>query len=379
LSSAAAKLTSDALGFREFSVGVDVVAGHGNAIMSFLEDTVSRLSISQDVKILSAKVDKLVTLLEQMQTELRTGQNISGLRSNPAAEFGFKGDQSNDVYRGFVGGDRPLSATPSVIPLTSTLCQQLHFSMDQYRFWICAIKDRVRYHRKLWEYFYIAQVLFERDMLRAGRRGIGFGVGREPLPALFASFGVEVVATDQSLEGAVRAGWARSNQHTTDLSILNERGICTERMFGDLVSFAEADMNDIDHKFDGQFDFCWSSCSFEHLGSLRHGMEFVKNSIRTLKPGGVAVHTTEFNLSSNDATHEQQDLSIYRRRDIDQLIAELSAEGCIVSPIDYTLGDGFAETVIDLPPYGRGEPHLRLRIAEFDCTSVGLIVQKAEK
>ena len=341
--------------------------------MSFVDEAISRLAISKAVAELSAKFDYLTQLLEQQLA----GKAAMAPGANPAAELGFLGDHSNTIYRGFVGGERPLSSTPAAIPLTSTTCQQLHFSLDQYRFWIQAIKDRPRYHRKLWEFFYISQVLYERNMLVPGRRGIGFGVGREPLPALFASFGVEVVATDQSLEGAVRAGWASSNQHTTDLSILNERGICTERMFGDLVSFAEADMNDIDHKFDGRFDFCWSSCSLEHLGSLRHGMEFVKNSIRTLKPGGVAVHTTEFNLSSNDATYEYKDLSLYRRRDIDQLLEELSAEGHSPSPIRYNLGEGYAETVVDLPPYGRGEPHLRLRIADFDCTSVGIIVQKA--
>jgi SAM-dependent methyltransferase len=174
----------------------------------------------------------------------------------------------------------------------------------------------------------------------------------------------------------VRAGWVRSAEHSSDLSALNDRGICTDRMFSELVSFAEADMNAIDPKFDGQFDFCWSACSLEHLGSLAHGMDFIKNSMKTLKPGGVAIHTTEFNLSSNDATIESQDLSIYRRRDIDALLADLAAAGHRPSPVDYTLGEGFAETVVDLPPFGRGEPHVRLRLGDFDCTSIGVIVER---
>ena len=48
-------------------------------------------------------------------------------------------------------------------------------------------------------------------------------------------------------------------------------------------------------------------------------MDFVINSMRVLKPGGVAVHTTEFNLSSNDDTIEARDLCVYRRRDIELL------------------------------------------------------------
>jgi hypothetical protein len=46
-----------------------------------------------------------------------------------------------------------------------------------------------------------------------------------------------------------------------------------------------------------------------------------------------------------------------------------------VSPIDWTLGEGFAETVVDMPPYGI-EPHIRLNVGEFDVTSIGLVIQK---
>jgi SAM-dependent methyltransferase len=283
----------------------------------------------------------------------------------------------NFVYRGFIGDERPLSMAPAPVPFGSTLCRQVHFALDQYRYWARALKERPRFLRKQWEYVYIAQALHERGLLAPGKRALGFGVGREPLPALFASFGCEVAATDQSLDGAVRAGWARTNEHSTDLNGLNDRGICTDRMFSTLVSFAEADMNAIPPAFDGGFDFCWSSCSLEHLGSLAHGAEFVKNAMKTLKPGGVAVHTTEFNLSSNDATFEHRDLSIYRRRDIEALCAELAAAGHKVGEIDFEPGQGFAETVVDLPPFGRGEPHLRLRLDQFDCTSIGLVVERA--
>src|SRR5262249_15427695 len=152
-----------------------------------------------------------------------------------------------------------------------------------------------------------------RGLLTSGKRGIGFGVGREPLPSLFASFAVEIVASDQSVEAAERAGWVRGGMHSPDLSALNENRICTDPVFSRLVSFMAIDMNDIPSSLDEAFDFCWSSCSLEHLGSLNHGLEFIENSLRVLRPGGVAVHTTEFNLSSDLDTIESRDLSIYRR------------------------------------------------------------------
>jgi hypothetical protein len=228
------------------------------------------------------------------------------------------------------------------------------------------MRDKPRFLRKQWEFFFIAQALFERGMLQGGRKGIGFGVGQEPLPALFASFGVEILATDQSYEDAQRAGWAKSGQHSRNLSALNERGICTDEMFHQLVQFAEVDMNGLPAHLAAQFDFCWSSCALEHLGSLKHGTKFIKGSLDLLKPGGIAVHTTEFNLSSDDRTIESEGLSVYRRRDIEELVQEIEGEGHTVEPIDWTRGNGLAETVVDLPPWGRGEPHLRLLCARAD-------------
>ena len=147
-------------------------------------------------------------------------------------------------------------------------------------------------------------------------------------------------------------------------------------MFRELVSFAEVDMNLIDPKFNDGFDFCWSACSLEHLGSLDHGARFVKSAMNVLKPGGVAVHTTEVNLTSNTETLDQEGLCIYRRQDIDRLLADLTAEGHLTNAVDYQPGDGFAETVVDMPPYSSEGPHIRLRLMQFDCTSIGMIVQK---
>jgi hypothetical protein len=64
--------------------------------------------------------------------------------------------------------------------------------------------------------------------------------------------------------------------------------------------------------------------------------------MRILKPGGLAVHTTEFNLSSDLGTIESPDFSVYRRCDIDEFLARMATEGFIVSSVDWTLGDGFA-------------------------------------
>ena len=77
-------------------------------------------------------------------------------------------------------------------------------------------------HRKMWEWLFICEALFERGMLRPGRRGLGFGVGKEPLVALFASMGVEVLATDLDPERAREQGWTETgDEYAGERAALN--------------------------------------------------------------------------------------------------------------------------------------------------------------
>src|SRR5690606_5057191 len=121
-------------------------------------------------------------------------------------------------------------------------------------------------------------------------------------------------------------------------SILNNRGICDESLFNKNVSFLEVDMNNIP-PYLIDYDFTWSSCCFEHLGDIRKGLDFVKNSINCLKSGGIAVHTTEYNVSSNDTTITEGSTVLFRKRDIEQLVKELTEEGHYVYTVNYNIGN----------------------------------------
>src|SRR5262249_36932792 len=156
--------------------------------------------------------------------------------------------------------------------------------------WSSALGLPPTLHRKHWEFFYVCQALHERSMLLHGRSGLGFGVGREPLPALFASLGCIITATDQAPDAALKAGWQETGQHADSLSALERPDICSVPYFRERVTFETVDMNEIPFRFENRFDFCWSACCLEHLGSLEHGLRFVESSIKTLKIGGVAVH-----------------------------------------------------------------------------------------
>jgi len=264
---------------------------------------------------------------------------------------------------------------PSLRRLGSQLCTASQFDEPEYARWCAELREQQRHHRKQWEFVWILEALSRQGMLRPGRRGLGFGCGREPIAAVLASHGCEVVATDLGADDAAAKGWIDGGQHARKLSDLNARGICSTAEFAASVSFLPVDMNAIPATLRG-FDFVWSSCAFEHLGSLAHGMDFVVNALDCLSPGGVAVHTTEFNVSSNEETLESPGLSIYRRRDLEQLRKMVARAGGELRPINFHPGDRVLDQHYDTPPYGENQ-HLKLQIDRWIVTSVGLIVRKA--
>lgn len=261
--------------------------------------------------------------------------------------------------------------------LESSLCTQEQHESPTFVAWARRMGEEHSISRKQWEFCFIAQALHERGLLRPGARGLGFGVGKEPLPALFASLGCEIVATDIGEDYAREAGWVETNQHASTLEELNERRVCPPDEFRKRVSWRVADMTDIDATLRG-FDFVWSACALEHLGSIENGIEFVVRSLDCLRPGGVAVHTTEFNLAFESFTPDHCETVAFRRRDLAALADRLHAGGHRIV-LDLDEGTLPFDRFVDLPPYRR--PHLRLMLFSYfySCisTSVGLIVEKA--
>jgi hypothetical protein len=263
---------------------------------------------------------------------------------------------------------------PNVQRLNSCLVRARHMDSQAFRYWMTRLQETPRYHRKLWEFCYLCQALYERQMLQPGKRGLGFAVGLEPLPALFASMGCEILASDLPTGDERASVWNETAQWAPGLEKLNTLGICPPDDFARRVKFRGIDMNKIPRDVTG-FDFTWSSCSFEHCGSIQLGSEFIWNQMECLKPGGIAVHTTEFNLSSNDETLSSGTTVIFRRRDIEQMVERLRAAGHSVEPLDLSVGSHELDNYVDEEPYTQ-KRHLRLHLGKWASTSIGLIIRK---
>lgn len=267
----------------------------------------------------------------------------------------------------------PESGTPNLTDPVSQSCTANQFHEEAYAYWCEQIGEQPRNHRKQWEFCYIAQALSLAGVLTPGRIGLGFGVGAEPLGALFASRGAKVVGTDLEPEQARTDGWIDTDQHASGKHAMNDRGICPADRFERNVSFRFVDMNNIPAEI-GQYDFCWSACAFEHLGSIRKGHDFILNTAQLLKPGGIGVHTTELNCSSNDQTLSSGSTVIFRKRDFQAMIADLTKMGFKVT-VNWHLGDEPLDYHIDLPPYSH-DNHLKIQLDRWVATSFGLIIRR---
>ncbi|WCM28042.1 hypothetical protein NDN01_03695 [Sphingomonas sp. QA11] len=280
----------------------------------------------------------------------------------------------------------PDDTAPRIVALASKPCVQADLESDWAAHWARELRCPVLYHRKLWEYLYVLQAIYEHGHIRPGVRGLGFGCGAEPLPSYLASKAVAVTATDQSLEIAKATGWASSNQHLGTAAGAHQPHLVPQRVFEQFVSFRTVDMNAIPGDLVG-YDFCWSICALEHLGSIEKGLAFIEASLATLRPRGLAVHTLEFNIEADGPTIDNWPTVLFQRKHIERLTEKLTREGHEVAALSFDCGAAPMDRFVDLPPwshdlpvdhaYPLGEPrHLKLAIDGFIATSFGLIIRK---
>jgi cyclopropane fatty-acyl-phospholipid synthase-like methyltransferase len=216
--------------------------------------------------------------------------------------------------------------------------------------------------------------------LKPGMRGLGFGCGKERLVPAMAALGIDLVVTDLDFVEAQAKGWTATNQHSSNLDSFKIfcPHVCTEEQL-ERLQYRTVDMNKIPQDLMSMgFDFVWSSCSLEHVGSLAEAKRFIYSTAHCLKPGGIAVHTTEFNLSSNERTLESGSTVLFRKRDILEIQEELKKLDALMYSPDFNPGDRELDRYIDIPPYlgSTQRRHLKLQIDEFNCTSVGICFRR---
>jgi 2-polyprenyl-3-methyl-5-hydroxy-6-metoxy-1,4-benzoquinol methylase len=273
----------------------------------------------------------------------------------------------------------PANLLPLNVRLLSKACTQLDIESAWLPYWCSELACAPLYHRKVWELCYIAQALYSAGKLTPGNEGLGFGCGEEPLPSLFAKHGVKVLATDLDPSDSGSAGWVESGQHSRSVEQIRMERICPDPVRRNTIDLRYVDMNAIPAEFEGRFDFCWSACSLEHLGSIAHGSEFIQKSLATLKPGGMAVHTTEWNMQDEGGTIDHAQTVLFQKKHLVAIADRARAAGFLVRDLDFTRSEEAFDGLTDLPPYGaygKDVLHLRIALNGYRCTSFGLIIER---
>lgn len=224
----------------------------------------------------------------------------------------------------------------------------------------------------------MAQILFENEKLTPGSKGIGFGVGMERLPALFASHGVKITATDQDFQTCKSKQWD-NEQLAHNVNSLNREKICKPQTFKENVSFKREDMRKLSKSVTNRsYDFLWSNCALGHLGSIDNSLEFIEKSLTCLKPGGIAVHTTEFNAISDSETLNNTDTVFFRPSDFLKLGLHLAKQGYDVSPLELRLFKTNEDLGYTLKPT-LGNDQSKILFCGYLATQVVLIIRKPEQ
>jgi len=254
--------------------------------------------------------------VDALRAELRTSPSGAGPGLAAEAPGGVEVDelqararQADYLHRVDVAEHNRLSAPTTFTSLDSRAASAAECDDPTYLAWWRSMMDIPAdytytpedegvgpYNRKVWEWGLIAEAVSSCGLMSAGHSALGFGVGNEPLPALFAGRGMTVLC-------------------------------------------------------------------------------------ELLKPGGIAVHTTELELTPKAETADYGHCAVYRIEDLQDLEKRVRDAGYDVrlnfhvameTPADrwISLLGTFTEKALPEPA------HLKLVIGDSVSTSYGLIIRK---
>ena len=331
--------------------------------------------------------ETLRSLLALTENESRPNLNPLGeaVRNNKVLALNVK-TLGYELAR-MLGGERLKPGGPrETVGLGSKASTQADLESRWLAHWCAELRMTLMYHRKIWELAYVLQALHEHGCLAAGKRGLGFGCGVEPIPSYLAAQDVAVTVTDMAPDDRRVAGWASSNEHLSALEQSFHGHLVGREMFEKNVELRYVDMNTIPDTLRG-YDFCWSICALEHLGSIRKGLDFIVNAMATLRPGGIAVHTTEYNFWNDAETIDNWTTVLFQKKHFIDITATLRAEGHDVADLDLSPGTEILDRFIDIPPFAHdltpeltsfahAVPHLKVSVDGFPATCFGIIIRR---
>lgn len=241
------------------------------------------------------------------------------------------------------------------------------------------LREVPRFHRKQWEFAAIFLALRKHGLLNASSIGLSMGGGKELLLYAIARHVRQLIVTD--LYDTVTT-WDCARTDDPDAFIKSDVPLPVD------VSRLKAlrmDMRALSFD-DGAFDFCYSSCSIEHIGEREDFLQHLREVYRVLKVGGMYAFTTEVHYGREvimDPANYVFSL---------QYLADLIREAGFEVPAEFNAGVAHHRVNFPLPanirnlsylgddhiaaPVFRELPHVQLLRGKFPYTSGLFILNK---
>ena len=219
--------------------------------------------------------------------------------------------------------------------------------------------------RKWWEWDYLADCAEKLDLLRADKRGIGLGVGTEPLIYFFGRHCGQIVATDLY---SADTPWAAARLVNFRESVLLASPF---PLPPGRVLVENADMRCLPVGEASQ-DFAWSTSSVEHVPTLSSLLAVYAELARVLAPGGFALITTEFCLSG--APYPLSHLNAMDSRILERLFGGLQPWFEPVGPLDLSFDSASPANGSGARRYPKPGEALSAHDARFDVIRIGHVI-----
>ena len=234
-------------------------------------------------------------------------------------------------------------------------------------------------HRKDWEWALGIIAMRRFGKLNEKSTAVGVGVGREEVLFYLANNLYHLYATD-IYDGNNWKNFAPSDFPENPKKYApfpyKEDALTVMRMDGTKLEFPSE-----------SFDIAFSFSSIEHFGGGKNhsgALRSLREMERVLKPGGLAVITTEYII--NDKEHPE----FFNRRTIYSDLIDRLERLKLVEPLDLRITSKTLDTVIDYSSVGvswnninndykRTHPHIVLRIKNILFTSIILVFQKGQE
>ncbi|MCP2520851.1 methyltransferase domain-containing protein [Candidatus Aminicenantes bacterium AC-708-M15] len=247
------------------------------------------------------------------------------------------------------------------------ICQVADLENEEWQNVLKEIKckiDKNDFHRKIWEYVQIIYCLKKLKSLTPQSICLAIGAGREPI-LYYLTYKVKKVYGIDLYEGIF---FGREDEPDIPTSVgkyapfpYREDKLCLMRMDALNLEFP-----------DNFFDFIFSASSIEHFGNKRKILRAVKEMYRVLKPGGVAVITTELKL--NMLATASPGVKLFKLEELLKITRE--AGFTIQDNFDLRIEEEYLRNWIKLPEEIYKRPHVILRFFNSIFTSINVVLLK---